>query len=211
MEKKVGIILLIGSIISIIIFFMFRNNTKDLLAIGDSLASGYSSYNIKTTSFNDLLKENMQEIDNYNNDFAFNNLSSRDLLDLLISNHKINDSSKTIKQLIASSEIITIALGSDELSNNQNINLYLYYMDASLKIIRGISKDEIYLIGLYSDYDKINDVNDSLKDLCLKYDINYIDTELLKDDEYKYDNSRYINVIGHEQIYKILQKTIDRS
>ncbi len=178
--------------------------------IGDSLASGKTYLTNKSYNFNHMLIENNNIVD-YNDELVINNITTRDIYEIISNNETINE--QTVKSLIKQAKVITIALGIDELNDNANINIYMYYMDKILEIITSLNYNDIYLIGLYSDIDKINDVNKMLKDLALKYKIIYVDISNIVED--KYFSSEYINLLGHEYIKKCIlgsknnQNTID--
>ncbi len=208
MAKKLFVIVLIGFIITFLLYCILYNTKKDFLAIGDSLAYGLTPYELKGYSFNDYIKESYKSnIKSYNDSYAIPNMSSRELLDLIITNNKLPENKFTIKQLIEQAEILTIAIGIDEINNKQNISLYLYNMDKILEQITYINKNKITLIGLYSPNNKIKDINNSLNNIAIKYKTNFLNIAELENDLYKYkENSYYLNLKGHEKISELYFK-----
>lgn len=172
MEKKIGLIILVGGIITIIMFNVLRNDKKDYLIFSDSI-SILESENFNALFYNEL----KSEISSINESYVINNLNIRNLYDLIIINEDLDSEDLTIKQLINQAEIITISIGTDELVSYENINVYLYYMDLVLNEISKINDFEIYLIGLYSSELNLKNVNFALKNLCSKYDFYFVDIE----------------------------------
>ncbi len=169
MEKKIGIIIVTGFILTLIIYFVFKNDEIDYISIGDSFTT-----NLSENNFTNLIAAELSSLGTYNNSYSYNNLSSRDLFDMLYSNNKIANNKLTINQLLSSAELVTIALGIDELLTMANVNLYLYYLDKSIMLINEVTDAKIYLIGLNSNVDKITDINKEIQNIAKKHNINYI-------------------------------------
>ncbi len=204
MEKKVAFILIIGIIVSIFIYNLFLNKEIDYLALGDSLAKANTVQNTKGYSFNDYYIENSNNIKSYNKDYVINNLSTRDLYDIINNNGRYEKEDNTIKYLIKEAEIITISIGYDEINNKQNIKLYLYYLDKVVNEIKKLNNNDIYLLGLHMYNDKISDINKEISNICKKYNINYIDTEKMYIDENVYKGSTILNLKAHQKIGEML-------
>lgn len=210
MEKKIGITLLTGFIITIIIFLFNKGEKITYLAIGDSLSTGKTPITENSYSYSDYLYEDYKrQIDYYIEDYKIENLESREFYEILRMNDNILNNDKTITQLIKEAELITISIGLDELNNHSNINLYLYYMDKILSVVRGINNNhQIFLIGLYSSDPKVSDINKKLKELSTKYNMIFIDIQKLNESEYTYENSYYLSTKGHEYIKIEIQKQL---
>ena len=73
MKKKIIALVLIGTILSVIIYFFTQKNEITLVALGDGLSLGMTPYNIEGYSYNDYLKEdylNKHELKSYIHEFA---------------------------------------------------------------------------------------------------------------------------------------------
>ncbi len=210
MERKVCLIFLIGMIIVIIIYFFLNHENVDYMSIGDSTSYGLSYNNIKSYSYSDYIKEEITNITNYNNDYSISNLTTRDLYYLIIENEKVGNN-KTVKQEISTAELITLLIGLDEINNNQNINLYLYYLEQVISEIVKINHKEIFVFSLFSTNDKIKDINKCIENLTIKYGINYVDLEKLNNEEYYLDNSYLLNAEGQKEIKTIFMSNYIKS
>lgn len=202
MEKKIGITVLIGFIITIIIFLFNEGEKINYLAIGDSVTAGKTPFDSSSYSYSDYVYEEYKnEIDYFIKDYQVVNLESREFYEILRLNDKILGNDKTITQLIKESDLITISIGLDELNNHSNINLYIYYMNKILDIMRNINKEgQIFLLGLYSSDEKVNDINKNLYDLTIKHNVTFIDLSILTKTDYSYENTYYLTQKGHEYI-----------
>ncbi len=202
MEKKVSIIFIVAVILTVIIYSFFDNQKLNFMAIGDSSAEGFNNL---------IINDKEKYLKDYNTDYVLNNLSSDQLLDFLINNTKLGDNNLTIKQLIAKADILTISLGMDELSNNQNIKLYLYYMDKILEEITKINNKEINLFSLYTENIRIKDINNKLNDLATKYNINFINIENEIKEEHLYEGTHSINSEGNKLIKEKYTKEVNNT
>lgn len=196
-----GLIFLLGVLFTVIIFSSFTSEKKDLLVIGDSLSLGTTSFDINEKSYiNYFYEELNNNISSFNSSYAINNLSARDLYDLLLFNESLNDNYFTIKQLINGSEILVINIGVDELNNNASEKSYLYYMDLILNEIRKINDNQIYVIGVYSNSINLDTVNIFLNDICTKYNAYYVDISNITEDDYTLEVSYYLNEKGQIKV-----------
>lgn len=200
MEKKIGLIILLGVLSAVLMFNSLFDNKKDYLLISDGFLVT-DTQNFSTMFY----EENEEEFKSYNDSYVIENLSSRNLYDLINFNETIDDNEYTIKQLINASEVICISIGMSEISNNENINVYLYYMDLVLNEIRNINEYDIYLISLYYLDSSIGNVNNQLKDLCKKYNIIYVDVENITENDLQNESNYLIN----EEVQKLIFNTFN--
>src|SRR5574344_582387 len=152
-RTKLLIIILIGVFLTILIYQHFENHKINFVSLGDSVAYGTSAYSIKGSSFNDIIKETIDSkslLKSFNNEYCLENITSSELLKILLDKQIIN-SKPSLAQIIGAADLITIAIGYDELNNNGNINLYLYNMEQILSELRKINKKKIALISLYGN------------------------------------------------------------
>ena len=90
------LIIVIGGIFTIIINSTSITSKISLVALGDGLSLGMTPYNVAGNSFNDYLKEeleNKNKLDNYNNEFSKEDLTIHELNEFLEDN-KIGPFSK---------------------------------------------------------------------------------------------------------------------
>lgn len=211
---KLILIIIIGVILTIIINSINSVNKITFTALGDGVALGNTSYDVVGLSFNDYLKERLDSnnlLETFNNEFSINNITVTELYNYLDNNVDGSRTKIPIKQTIASSDYVTIAIGMDELNNNLSdeiINKYLNNMESLLKDIRVFYKKDIILLSLYKS-DKLSknnvvSINNKLKVICGKYDAYFIDVlGLSLNNKYFLDaNSYYLNYLAHKEIAK---------
>lgn len=222
---KLLLIILCGVVLTILINKTVIKNKITLVSIGDSFSMAMTPYNVAGTSFSDYLKEmyeNDNKLDEFNNEFAMNHLTIKELNNYLEKNILGSKTKVPIKQTLAKAEVITIAIGIDEMayiSKEQNINediinKYLMEMEKLLKNIREFSDKNIVLVGLYptGKFDK-NDVvtiNKELNKLCGKYKVHFLDILAisLQDENYFSKDSYYMNYKAHKKIASLIYKVI---
>ena len=121
-----------------------------------------------------------------------------DLINNINNNKVINNKDQTIQNALIKADILTLKIGNNELeykSNSKDINELFEYSDGLLKdienlfkIIRLYDKEKIYFMSFHNTkneyYNEIyNYLNLKIKDLCDEYDIQLIDTNILKNEE----------------------------
>lgn len=219
---KIIAIIIFGVIFTFLIYYFTVNNNESVIALGDSIASGETAYNVDGLSYNDYLKENLFEhhkLSYYNNNFAKKNYKLSEMINDIKKNKK---DEKYIKQLLHNATIITLAIGMDEIAKysitdkitNDYIKNYISEYDDLVYMLREYNKEKIVLIGLY----KANNIKDSelillntgIKNIADKYDAIFLEiSELLKDKSYYLkENSFYFNYKAHHEIYEMLNCTI---
>lgn len=193
MKKKyiLFIIILIGMILSILIYLSLQNDKINIISLGDSYSKmGYNMYLKKHFS-------SINKLENYNLEYAIDNIKTEELIQVINKNEFNNKT--TIKQAISSSDIIILFIGMDELENGGNINLYIYNMDKLVRSIAQLKKDKVYIIGLSGNNPKIKDINNWLEKISYKYKVNYVDISDIGKE----------NINNEEVQRKIFQKIID--
>ena len=219
---KVILILLIGFILTIIIYYSTISKDLSYLALGDGIASGENAYLIDGNSYNDYFNEEQhKKIKLYNDDFSKKNYKLKELIDDIKKNTQINEN--YIEQLIHNANIITIAIGMDELAkfsvtdklDQDYIKDFSDSYDNLLYLIRKLNDKEVIILGLYKANNlKESDIiliNSQLKDIAKKYNSKYIDiSELLKDKSYFLkDNSYYFDYNAHYKIYQMIKYSLN--
>ena len=227
MKFKIAIIILCGTLITVFIYFHTNNNGIDFLSLGDGIASGMTPYHVEGYDFNDYLSDFLNEketLKKYYKNFGETDETINSLLNKLNTNISGSDSKIKIKQAIKDSEIITIALGMDELNTYASkkllsfskINNFINKYDELLQNIIKLNKKNIIVISLYETNilkkSKISLINEELKNLCSKYEITFIDiTDIINNKDYFTDpKSYYINYKGQKYIFEKIKNVINK-
>ena len=227
MKRRYKLLLIIvsGIIITIIINSITLKNKITLVSLGDGFSLGMTPYNVAGSSFNDYLKEILEEnnkLDEYNNEFSQAHLKIHELNEILEDNTLGKFTRIPIKQTIAKAEILTISIGLDELADaslegNITIDIlenYLKEYNNLLETIRNFYDKKIIIIGLYPAYNfDRNDaieVNNSLKKLAGEFNSQFLDIlPFYLNNEYFLDKtSYYMNYKAHEKIATLLEEMI---
>lgn len=225
MKKKLILITIIGAIITIIIYNFTIDNRLNLLALGDGLANGMTAYDVTGYSYNDYIKDKFKEskqLHNYNNVFTQKDLTTAELIKMINDNvsKKVNDETISIQQAIAEANVITLAIGLDELANhslNNTLTIKVtnnYFDDVNklLKMLREYNREKIIVIGIYKAYEinNIEEINTKLKQISIKNDCEFVDiSKIVTNEEYYFDDtSYYLNYKGHKSISTEILKII---
>ncbi len=201
--------------------YMFNRNEKiSIMAIGDGISSGETSYNIDGISYNDYLKEyfeNKRLLKNYNNSFTMKNYNITNLLYDIKNNVKKNNK-LNIKQLIHNADIVTIAIGEEELIKavmtkdlkEEYLKEFIYKYDKLILSLKEITEAKIFIVGFYENeyLSKRNVIilNANLRNIALKYDLVFIDISDLLINKGYFLNKKdyYFNYKAHEEIAKMI-------
>ncbi len=223
MKKKIIAITIFGGVISVIIYFFTQNNKVNIVALGDGLALGMTPYGIKGYSFNDYLKneyETTHQLNSYIYEFTAAGKTVKELIYEIKDNISltIKDKKIEIKQAINKADILTIAIGMDELATNkitnQIKNEYLHDLEELFSVIKVLNQKQVIIIGLYTwgknDILTLEKINASIRDLALTNGFLFLDINkiLMTKDYYLAKDSYYINYLGHKSIYEELKKVL---
>ncbi len=223
MKKKLLIITILGTILSIAIYFYTKSDEITITALGDGLALGMTPYNIEGYSFNDYLSADYKanhQLRNYLSEFASLNKTIKELTyeikdnkEIIIKNEKYE-----IQRAINEANILTIAIGMDELANKKITKQVIKDFEANFKellnTIKILNTKKVVVLSLYKtknmDELTISRLNAIIRDLTLSNNFIYIDiNNILNNDAYYLDkNSFYINYLGHKAIYNEIKKVI---
>lgn len=224
-EFKLAIAVFFGIIVTIVINITTNDNRKNIVAIGDGLSQGITSFKMIGVSYNDYLEEYYHKkncLKNYNRDFSWQYLTIAELNNKLDKNEKGQKSQICFKQILAKADVIILNIGMDELVgciqrnslNEKTIDNYLNNYYAFLKKIRYFYNRDIIGISLYPAYNISNntiyEINKNLQKILGEVNGKFIDiTALALNSNYYADlNSYYMNNLGHKAIYNLLVKTI---
>lgn len=233
--KKIFIVLVI--LLSVLLIYLgFKDKKIYYLSLGDSLANGVNEYGIKDYGYSDYIKEYLENkdlLEVYVNSTVNNNKTTIDIMNDIVDNVNVSvgNKEKTFQNTLIKADLITISLGLNELlkdlelNNDFNTNdLYTKFeqlikdYDKLFKLLRSYSKEDIMFIGIYNptNNQELDDffkyANSKLSNLCIKYEINYINIyEDFKDKNFIFlGESLYPNKKGYKlisnKIIELLEK-----
>ncbi len=223
--------------LTFIIYKVNANNLIDYMSIGDSLDLGINSYGNNTYSYHDYLKNYLDNNNLLNKTYFYyskNNYKIEELLNDINNNKKIvfKDKTYNIKKDLREADLITIAIGMDELIsiieyngtlNNKNevylkVDKLISNMDKLVNYIKKMSSSNIIIIGYYNPYQTNNleinrlfsYINDKYNTIAKKYKVTYIDIyEVIKSSKEYLPNYKdyHLNSKGYLKIAsKIIEK-----
>ncbi len=228
MKYKIGIIILLGTIITFFIYFHTKEEGINVLALGDGLSLGMTVYHVEGYDYNEYLTEYLNEQNKLGSYFKYFNEvdeTASNLVTKINNNIPSIDKKIKLKQAIKEADIITISLGMDELNNyakkntlgKTKINGYLNKYEEILSTIKKVNNKKIYMIGLYEsnliNKSKIEKINEELKKLAQKYNAKYIDiTDLAEHQEFFIQKRNYyVNYKGQEFIFNKIKDTLEKN
>ena len=194
-------ILIIGLVFlsRFLIYLVNMDKKVYYVALGDSLEKfyledrevyGYSHYIKKYLKDKDLLER-------YSDDFARVDMRSTDIINDINSNKKITTpkGSFNLKNALIKADLVTVNLSYEDIFNklfDSNIiynDIYdyiddlAYDLDSLFKLMREYCKEDIVFVGFYNPFKEANEdvldifeyLNKKYKDVCLEYDVIYVD------------------------------------
>jgi len=194
-----------------------------ILTLGDGISSGETAYEVKGYSFNDYLKDYIEDnsiIGEYITEFTSKEETTETFKMKLDNNYTLESTNTQIQQTISKATILTIALGMNELNSkkelkSKDIENYLNNMNKILKILRIYNDKEMFLISLYPtkklSLEKVQQINKELKIMCDNNSIKFVDIEnIYKTKDYFFNNdSYYLNYKGHRFISEKIIENLD--
>lgn len=218
MKKIIIFTILIGTVLTFIIYKHNYHEDMNIVALGDGIAMGQTAYNVTGYSYNDYLKDYYVEnsiLKEYITEFMDLEETTKTLLLKLQNNYTFESTNTSITQAISKAKILTISLGMTELNNKEEltsnvIEEYLNNMDKILKVLKIYNKKHIFVLSLYPSYKidlaKITVINSKLKEICDKYDVTFIDiTNIYNNQEYFFTPaSYYFNYKAHRYISEMI-------
>lgn len=231
MKKKIIIILL--CILPIIIIYKSTYvNKNDYLALGDGLSLGWTHYGTIGYGYTDYIRDYLDKKDKlktYNKSFSEKNITVVELISKIESNEKTINNSKEvhIQKSIHDSEIITLSIGNNEISNiikfTKNskesyvqMNKIINKINYLLELLRNYNQEQIFIIGFYS-YGKEGDnklveyMNNNIKIIAKKNKIDFVDINSVLNNKIEYlPNSleNYPSNSGYKAISKEVIKKL---
>ncbi len=234
--KKILVVVLIF----VLVFIIYKANDNELIdymSLGDSINEGINSYGNHSYGYNDYLKsylENNDLLHKYNSYYSKNNYTILELIDDIKDDKSVlyDDKTYNIKKELREADLVTIAIGMDELveilntkenldSIKPKLDTMISNMDTLLKSITSLSKTKIILIGYYNPYQDTKEssrifayLNDKYKSLADKYKITYVDIyNAIKQDKNYLPNEKdyHLTSRGYLKIANEVIKKIEKT
>ncbi len=179
-------------------------------------------YNIEGYSFNDYLKEDYlteHKLKNYISEFASSGLTVKDLIYNIKENKKliIKNESIEIQRAINEADILTIAIGMDELTNLKITasirEEFKENLEELFSMIKLLNQNKVIVLSLYNtpfqDILTINKLNAIIRDVALSNNFIFVDiASITKENYFLNKTSYYLNYEGHKAIYQEIKKVI---
>lgn len=223
MKKRIIMVVILGAFLSIVIYFFTRNDEVTLVSLGDGLSLGMTPYGIEGISFNDYLMSDYKiekKLKNYLSFFSEERKTVKELIYEIKDNKTViyKDKRLEIQRVISEADILTLAIGMDELSSikiTRNVKEeFIYQYQELLDLLRKLNQNKIVIISLYAwgnnDFLTIEKINAQLRDMAITRGIIFIDVNkmFMTDEYYLVKNSYYINYLGHHLIYEEIKKRL---
>lgn len=224
-------ILILGIIIlSIFLIYLTTIDKKVYyVSLGDEISLGMTKEGYYEKSYPLYIKEYLEKnnkLETFIDDYSKQGYRITDLINDINNNKEIEETNKTIKNVLIKADLVTISIGTNDIlskiSNEQNLTKIDYKrlyknieeivndLDKLLKIIREYCKEDIILIGTNIKTENenlreiINYTNEKFDEVSKKYDIEYIKTdEIIKEkiyptiEEYKRLSEQIIDSINN--------------
>ena len=197
-------ILIIGLVLLSLFLIYLTNMDKKVyyVALGNSLEREYLD-NSEVYGYSHYIKNYLKEkdlLERYSDDFAKVDTRITDIIRDINNNKKITTSkgSFSLKNALIKADLITVNISSNDVFNKLSkdnvvfndvydyIDSLAYDLDRLFELMREYCKEDIIMIGPhnpYSDSDRLDVYeyfNKKYKDVCLKYDIIYVDMSSIK-------------------------------
>ncbi len=222
MKKKLILLTLLGVIFTFIIYYYTKNDNLTILALGDGLSSGMTSYNIEGYSFNDYLREDYKLLHKLNRyyEYAYANLTIKELDYHIKANDTIlyKDKQIELQQAINEADILTLAIGLDELANIKITSQVRHEFTTDFKelisTIKSLNHKQVIVLGIYNtnNHDALSTskINAIIRDITLSNNFTYVDiSNLITNNYFLTNNSHYLNYEAHKLIYEQIKPLIN--
>lgn len=224
-------ILILGIIIlSIFLIYLTTIDRKVYyVSLGDEIALGLTKEGYYEKSFPLYIKEYLEKknkLETFIDDYTTQGYRITDLINDIKNNKELEETNKTIKNVLIKADLITLSIGTNDIlskiNNEENLTKIDYNrlyknieeitkdLDKLLSLIREYCKEDIILIGINIKTENenlqeiINYANEKFNEISNKYNIEYIKTkDLIKEkiyptkEEYKSISEQIINIIDN--------------
>lgn len=224
-------ILILGIIIlSIFLIYLTTIDKKVYyVSLGDEISLGMTKEGYYEKSYPLYIKEYLEKnnkLETFIDDYSKQGYRITDLINDINNNKEIEETNKTIKNVLIKADLVTISIGTNDIlskiSNEQNLTKIDYKrlyknieeivndLDELLKITREYCKEDIILLGpnIKTENEKLQEIinyaNEKFDEVSKKYDIEYIKTdEIIKEkiyptiEEYKRLSEQIIDSINN--------------
>ena len=189
--------LLILGIIILSIFTIYKTMIDKKIyyvSLGDEISLGMTNTGYYKKSYPLYIKEYLEKknrLETFIDEYENQGYRITDLINDINNNKEIEETHKTIKNILIKADLITISIGTNDIISKLNTKDYkkLYSnieeiindLDKLLKLIREYCKENIILVGINikSEDKKISEIirytNEKFKESADKYKIEYID------------------------------------
>ena len=194
-------ILLLGIIIiSIFIIYLTTIDKKVYyVSLGDQISLGMTNAGNYKKSYTYYIKEYLEQnnkLETFINEYETNGYRITDIINDIHNNKEIEETKQTIKNALIKADIITIAVGTNDIISkidetkkltnidynniSKNINTIINDQEELLKLIREYCKEDIIMIGINinTEDEKLNKIlehaNKKFEETCNKYNIKYM-------------------------------------
>ena len=209
--KKILVTIFIIIIVAII-YIVFKDNKIYYVSISDRLNNDYS--------YKDYIKDYLDELNILEKYSDISDIDNRitDIIRNIEDNQEYDG--KNIKNILIKADILTLSVGyNDIITKMDKYNIYTMYgyidtflsdLNSLYSLLREYDKEKIIMLGYYNPYDNkyndiINYINQKVENLCLKYNIDYIDIS----DVNKYLIDDRISIEGEHFIFDKSRRIID--
>lgn len=222
MKKKILLLLLVSTVITIGIYLLFQDKKVYYVALGDGVAKGMTAFSVKGYSYNDYIKdelENAHDLEKYLDAFTEADLRVKDLNLLIEKNHEmiVGEKSIPIQQALAKADVITLQIGMDEIAakekvTTKDLKTYQKELEKTFRYLKRYANNTVIIIGFYYNNvisNKVVDtINQYLEELSIQNKYRFINpTDILQGDEYFFTpKSHYITYKGHRVLADEIRK-----
>lgn len=224
-------ILILGIIIlSIFLIYLTTIDKKVYyVSLGDEISLGMTKDGYYEKSYPLYIKEYLEKnnkLETFIDDYSKQGYRITDLINDINNNKEIEETNKTIKNVLIKADLVTISIGTNDIlskiSNEQNLTKIDYKrlyknieeivndLDELLKITREYCKEDIILLGpnIKTENENLQEIinyaNEKFNEVSVKYNIEYIKTdEIIKEkiyptiEEYKRLSEQIIDSINN--------------
>lgn len=228
-------ILVVGVvIISIFLIYLTTIDKKVYyVSLGDEISLGMTKEGYYEKSYPIYIKEYLEEkkkLEIFIDDYETQGYRITDLINDINNNKEVEETNKTIKNVLIKADLITVSIGTNDIISKintektltkidynrlyKNIDEIINDFDKLLKLIREYCKEDIILIGIniQTEDEKLNEIinyaNEKFKETSDKYKIKYVDIFKEESHEFKiYPTKEEYKQIS-QQIINILDNNL---